>query len=178
MGPGGPAGAVSKKHAAIFRAFAAPKQTLILQALAAQVADNVPLFRSMTTEERVANFGGTERIAQLDALLDRARAANVRVYIVSIGYRTAFVPHLESVGLLRHFDDANIYGQDCSELRQESFVKGQLIAKIMQANGWEYEQARAPLQTSHAAACSSCASLQHYSDWPLPCYWMTGTFRR
>lgn len=149
-------GAVCDAHTVVSRAPAAP----ITARLIAQVADNVPLFRSMTTEERVANLGGLERIAQLDGLLESARAANVRLYVVSIGYRTAFVPHLETVGLLRHFDDANIYGQDCSELRQENFVKGQLIAKIMEANGWSYEQVRTPLQTlqacsSHWHACSS-----------------------
>ena len=109
-----------------------------------QVADDVALFSSMSTDERVANFGGPARIARLNALLTTATAAGVRPYIVSIGRRAAFVPHLEDVGLLGHFEVGDIYGQDSEELRRERFVKGQLIAQLMRANGWSHEQVCAP----------------------------------
>ena len=68
------------------------------------VADNVTLFDSMSTEERIANFGGKERIAQLASCLGDLKAASVELFIISIGYKAAFVPHLQSVGLLSFFE--------------------------------------------------------------------------
>lgn len=95
------------------------------------VADNQPLFASMSNEEILANFGGPRRIAKLAALLEALQAAGVRLHIISIGFRAAFVPHLQKVGLLRFFKVADIYGQDSPELRGVSFVKGKLIATLM-----------------------------------------------
>ena len=42
------------------------------------VADNVPLFASMSTEERVANFGGTARIEQLASCLGDLKVRSSR----------------------------------------------------------------------------------------------------
>ena len=68
------------------------------------VADNVTLFNSMSTEEQLLNFGGKERIEQLAACLHDLKTASVELFIVSIGYKAAFVPHLRSAGLLGFFD--------------------------------------------------------------------------
>mgnify|MGYP002005512673 CR=1 FL=1 len=68
------------------------------------VADNVKLFNSMSTEERVANFGGKERIELLANCLHDLKAAAIELFIVSIGYKAAYVPHLQSAGLLGYFD--------------------------------------------------------------------------
>mmetsp|Transcript_23925 Transcript_23925/g.60807 ORF Transcript_23925/g.60807 Transcript_23925/m.60807 type:complete len:189 (-) Transcript_23925:34-600(-) len=103
------------------------------------VADNVPLFESMSAEERVANFGGKARIEQLASCLKDLKAASVELFIVSIGYKAAFVPHLQSVGLLAFFEPERLYGQDSPELRATGFVKGELIAQIMRARGWAHE---------------------------------------
>lgn len=102
------------------------------------VADNVPLFESMSEEERIMNFGGPERIAALDALLAALEAAGVRLYIISIGYKAALVPHLHTVNLARYFADERTYGQDSPALREASFVKGMLIGQIMRAQGWSH----------------------------------------
>eukprot|EP00320_Phaeocystis_rex_P019697 CAMPEP_0119062858 /NCGR_PEP_ID=MMETSP1178-20130426/6353_1 /TAXON_ID=33656 /ORGANISM="unid sp, Strain CCMP2000" /LENGTH=175 /DNA_ID=CAMNT_0007044167 /DNA_START=32 /DNA_END=559 /DNA_ORIENTATION=+ len=103
------------------------------------VADNVTLFNSMSTEEQLANFGGKERIEQLATCLHHLRAASVELFIVSIGYKAAYVPHLQSAGLLGYFDSQRLYGQDSPELRATGFVKGTLIAQIMQARGWSHD---------------------------------------
>ena len=70
------------------------------------VADNLPLFKSMTEEEIIANFGGTARITALKALLTALAAQGVVLYIVSIGMKAALVPHLKVGGLLRFFDES------------------------------------------------------------------------
>lgn len=102
------------------------------------VADNVELFRSMTEEEIVANFGGIVRIKALEAILGALAEKGVVLHIVSIGYKAAIVPHLKAVGLLQFFDDERIWGQDCRPLREFGFVKGRLIQElIMVPNGWQ-----------------------------------------
>ena len=102
------------------------------------VADNVALFNSMSPEKQIANLGGPERIAALAALLEALESASVRLYIVSIGYRAAFMPHLQTANLLRFFKKEHVYGQDCQELRAHGFVKGKLIAQFMAAEGWSH----------------------------------------
>lgn len=111
--------------------------TYLQRAQSWAVADNVRLFESMTDAEVLANFGGAARIAQLDSLLSGLEAAGVHLYIVSIGFKAAIVPHLRVANLLRFFPEDRIYGQDCAELRETSFVKAMLIGKIMRAQGWQ-----------------------------------------
>jgi phosphoglycolate phosphatase-like HAD superfamily hydrolase len=103
------------------------------------VADNVALFESMSDDERVHNFGGLARIAALDALLAALEAASVQLYIISIGYKTALVPHLRTVNLAHYFADERTFGQDSIELRECSFVKAMLIRQIMRKQGWTAE---------------------------------------
>ena len=102
------------------------------------VADNVALFQSMSKAEIVQNFGGAARIATLSALLEACLDAGVRLHIVSIGYRTALMPHLAAAGLGRFFDDGRIFGQDSPRLKQVGFVKGRLIKQLMAAEGWQH----------------------------------------
>ena len=103
------------------------------------VADNVKLFNSMSEDEIMANFGGPERLATLAALLSEIETAGIRLYIISIGYKAAFVPHLRASGLIRFFpDDARLFGQDSPILRKLEFNKGRLIAKIMEAEGYQH----------------------------------------
>ncbi|KAL1519070.1 hypothetical protein AB1Y20_003337 [Prymnesium parvum] len=103
------------------------------------VADNRALFQAMTLDQQIANFGGGERIRDLTALLEALTARAVALYIVSIGYKEAFVPHLQTAGLLRFFDPERIYGQDSKELRDVGFVKGALIRQIMEIQGWAHD---------------------------------------
>ena len=99
------------------------------------VADNVELFRSMSPEEIVANFGGSERIEVIKALLTDLSARGVVLYIVSIGHKVAIMPHLHRAGLLTFFEPKRIFGQDCAELRNVNFVKGVLIDQLMKKEG-------------------------------------------
>ena len=105
------------------------------------VADKLDLFTSMTSAQRIANFGGAERIRQLDSLFGELKGASISLFIVSIGHKRAILPHLETAGLLRHFDAADVYGQDCDELRSRQFVKGALIKDLMAARGWSKDEA-------------------------------------
>ena len=67
------------------------------------VADNVQLFNSMSKEEQIANFGGAKRIEQLASVLRELKAASVELFVISIGYKAAYVPHLRTAGLLDFF---------------------------------------------------------------------------
>lgn len=100
------------------------------------VADNKPLFLSMSAEQQIANFGGQDRIQALSSLLEALQKASIKLYIISIGFKEAFVPHLQTAGLLGAFDLENIYGQDSQPLRDVRFVKGRLIQQIMKTQGW------------------------------------------
>ena len=103
------------------------------------VADNLELFQIMSEAEQRANLGGDARIAQLAALLEALQSAGVQLYIVSIGMRAAFAPHLQAVGLLRFFDEGCVFGQDTADLRRVGFVKARLIGQIMAARGWAFD---------------------------------------
>ena len=81
-------------------------------------ADRRALFADMRDDEILANFGGEARVRHLDAMLSQLRARGVALFIVSVGFREAFMPPLRKVNLLGHFDDRCIYGQDSPELRE------------------------------------------------------------
>jgi|EP00900_Chrysochromulina_parva_P002010 phosphoglycolate phosphatase-like HAD superfamily hydrolase len=100
------------------------------------VADKVQIFEALTPDEHIENLGGQERIDALKALLLELSEAGVTLFIISIGYRVALMPQLETAGLLRFFADNRVYGQDSPELRQLGFVKGRLIERIMNHHGW------------------------------------------
>ncbi len=104
------------------------------------VADKKAIFASMNETEIIANFGGSERISALDKLLSSLERAGTVLFIVSIGYRAAFMPHLRSVGLLKFFSEERIFGQDSPQLREVEFVKGRLIANIMSAMSWTHDE--------------------------------------
>eukprot|EP00656_Telonema_subtile_P054680 TRINITY_DN822_c0_g1_i2.p1 TRINITY_DN822_c0_g1~~TRINITY_DN822_c0_g1_i2.p1 ORF type:complete len:118 (-),score=37.66 TRINITY_DN822_c0_g1_i2:331-684(-) len=53
--------------------------------------------------------------------------------------RCCIVPHLQHVGLDRYFNEADIYGQDCDELKAVDFVKAALIASFMETHSWRKE---------------------------------------
>lgn len=103
------------------------------------VADKRDIFGCMTVDEQWANFGGAERVQQLTKLLAELQAAGVVLHIVSIGFRSAFMPHLRTVGLLDFFAQERVFGQDSLELRAVGFVKGQLIGQLMAASSWEHD---------------------------------------
>jgi len=133
------------------------------------VADNVALFRSMTAEERLANLGGPERVATLRQLLLELVVAGVTLHVISIGYGTAFGPHLQELGLMARdassaatpataaaaiaagsgataatvcpICPSRVFGQDSHELRAVKFVKGVLIGQLMAASGWSLADA-------------------------------------
>ena len=76
-----------------------------------------------------------DRIGMLHEFLNGLKAAGVRLFIVSIGYKQALLPHLRLVGLEQYFDEADVYGQDSPELRALEFVKAALITKhILEPN--------------------------------------------
>jgi hypothetical protein len=104
------------------------------------VADKIDVFNSMNTEEIAENFGGAQRIAVLSTLLAELRDAGIILHIVSIGYKAAFIPHLETVGLLHFFHPANIFGQDSVELQEVGFVKAAMISKLMTSAGWSHDE--------------------------------------
>lgn len=103
------------------------------------VADKVHIFQQLSPEEHIANLGGRERIETLKALLIELSEAGITLFIVSIGFRTALMPQLETAGLLRFFADNRVYGQDSPELRQRQFVKGALIEQIKNQHGWAFD---------------------------------------
>ncbi|KAJ1462067.1 hypothetical protein M885DRAFT_506151 [Pelagophyceae sp. CCMP2097] len=95
------------------------------------IADKPFLLDAMTADEVVANFGGVSRVAALQQMLALLRRCGVAVYIVSIGFKRAIVPQLETVGLGAFFDAHRVYGQDSAALRRAKFVKAELIASLM-----------------------------------------------
>mgnify|MGYP001804728605 CR=1 FL=1 len=97
------------------------------------IADKPDVLNSLTPEERIANFGGADRIAALDSLLS-AVGSSTELYIESLGFKHAIIPQLETASLMRHFEPDNIYGQD--ELRSVKYVKAKLIASIVASHQW------------------------------------------
>ena len=90
---------------------------------------------NMTPAEIVANFGGKERIARLELMLQRLSAAGTRLMIISLGRTECIAAHLKAVNLLRHFKEEDIYGRDSPDLRKHRcgglFCKALLILELM-----------------------------------------------
>ena len=93
------------------------------------VADNVTLFQSMTDEENLANFGGPARVTQLMRLFSDLKEADIRLYIVSIGFSSAFGPAMEKgsacFGLIEHICEVigNVY-TSMARKQTTNFVNG------------------------------------------------------
>ena len=102
------------------------------------VADKVALFKQMNQTEIIQNFGGTKRLHALQTLMRALKDNNVKLFIISIGFKQAIQPHLDAVGLSAHFDDDCIFGQDSPELKMVGFVKARLIDAIMRSNEWSF----------------------------------------
>jgi len=100
------------------------------------IADKPEVLASLSAAEKIENFGGAERLASLDALLQTLRDRGVDLFIISIGFKRAIVPLLEAVALVRHFDVAKIYGQDSPELASRHYVKADLIAHLATKKQW------------------------------------------
>jgi phosphoglycolate phosphatase-like HAD superfamily hydrolase len=100
------------------------------------IADKIDILGAMTDAEIVTNFGGHERIAALKEMLDAIQSNAVELFIISIGFKCALVPHLEKVGISTYFQADRIWGQDSIELRAVSYVKSALIQQIMTQHGW------------------------------------------
>jgi hypothetical protein len=100
------------------------------------IADKVDIMSTMTSAEIVTNFGGKERISALSVFFSALQASGIELFIISIGFKIALVPHLDHVGLSSYFQSDRIWGQDCAELRAVKYVKAQLIHHIMTQNGW------------------------------------------
>lgn len=97
------------------------------------IADKPEVLSSLSPEERISNFGGADRIKAIDSLL-AAVASSTDLFIVSLGFKHAIIPQLETASLMRHFEPRNIYGQD--ELRSVNYVKAKLIAALMASHHW------------------------------------------
>ena len=98
------------------------------------LSDDQTTFDSMSTAERLANFGGPERLERISALLRTLKAAGVQAFVLSSGLRAAIVPHLHTAGLLPLF--ARVFGRESSEMQAASGVKGSLIERAMAGCGW------------------------------------------
>eukprot|EP00437_Effrenium_voratum_P037748 CAMPEP_0181472380 /NCGR_PEP_ID=MMETSP1110-20121109/39572_1 /TAXON_ID=174948 /ORGANISM="Symbiodinium sp., Strain CCMP421" /LENGTH=214 /DNA_ID=CAMNT_0023597451 /DNA_START=45 /DNA_END=689 /DNA_ORIENTATION=- len=96
------------------------------------VADTPAIFGAMTPQEILANFGGRQRLQRMGEVLKALADAGCELFIVSIGFRdSCILPHLNAVGLSRHFPAENVFGQDSRALQDRGFSKGRLIADIM-----------------------------------------------
>eukprot|EP00756_Hemistasia_phaeocysticola_P052928 Hpha_TRINITY_DN28260_c0_g1::TRINITY_DN28260_c0_g1_i1::g.116762::m.116762 len=105
------------------------------------VADRKEVFRLMNREEIVANFGGDARLQTLHTLFSVLQASGALLFIISIGYRSAFEPHLIEVGLRQYFgedteSETRVHGQDSRDLQGVRFRKARLIQKFMEKRGW------------------------------------------
>ena len=100
---------------------------------------------NMTPAEIVANFGGQERIARLELMLQRLSAAGTRLMIISLGRTECIAAHLKAVNLLRYFKGEDIYGRDSPDLRKHRcgglFCKALLILEIMTRAQWLSDEA-------------------------------------
>ena len=100
---------------------------------------------NMTPAEIVANFGGQERVARLELMLQRLSAAGTRLMIISLGRTECIAAHLKAVNLLRYFKEEDIYGRDSPDLRKHRcgglFCKALLILELMARAQWRSDEA-------------------------------------
>jgi hypothetical protein len=100
---------------------------------------------NMSPAEIVANFGGQERVARLERMLQRLCAAGTRLMIISLGRTECIAAHLKAVNLLRYFKGEDIYGRDSPDLRKHRcgglFCKALLILEIMTRAQWLSDEA-------------------------------------
>eukprot|EP00277_Geminigera_cryophila_P021704 CAMPEP_0179472782 /NCGR_PEP_ID=MMETSP0799-20121207/52700_1 /TAXON_ID=46947 /ORGANISM="Geminigera cryophila, Strain CCMP2564" /LENGTH=219 /DNA_ID=CAMNT_0021281113 /DNA_START=55 /DNA_END=713 /DNA_ORIENTATION=+ len=92
------------------------------------IADKLDICLAMTQSEIIANFGGAQRIAQLDTMLKSLEDRQVHLMILSLGRTECMIAQLKAVRLLHYFRTEDIFGRDSNELRKhnsgESLVQG------------------------------------------------------
>ena len=116
---------------------------------------------NMTPAEIVANFGGQERIARLELMLQRLSAAGTRLMIISLGRSECIAAHLKAVNLLRYFKEEDIYGRDSPDLRKHRcgglFCKALLILELMARAQWLPDEASFSLTLSESERAKKSA---------------------
>lgn len=64
---------------------------------------NAPLFKNMTKEQHIENFGGEEAVAMMHTLFGKVLEKDIEIRILSDGSKEAIVHALDEVGLLEYF---------------------------------------------------------------------------
>ena len=86
------------------------------------------------------NFGGQERLAQLQRMLQCLSDRGTHLLIISLGRTECIAAHLKAVNLLRYFPSEHIYGRDSPDLRKHRcgglFCKALLILELMTRASW------------------------------------------
>ena len=104
------------------------------------IADKAEIMLSMSHEEIVSNFGGQERLAQLQRMLQCLSDRGTHLLIISLGRTECIAAHLKAVNLLRYFPSEHIYGRDSPDLRKHRcgglFCKALLILELMTRASW------------------------------------------
>lgn len=105
------------------------------------IADKIDVFLKMTPQEIISNFGGPQRIAELDTMLKTLRDRDTHLMIISLGRTECIISHLNSIQLLHYFQKEDIYGRDSDDLRKRKcgtlYCKASLILALMQRNHWD-----------------------------------------
>jgi len=97
------------------------------------IADKLDICLAMTQSEIIANFGGAQRIAQLDTMLKSLEDRQVHLMILSLGRTECMIAQLKAVRLLHYFRTEDIFGRDSNELRKHNSGRVLCKAALIQA---------------------------------------------
>ena len=100
------------------------------------IGDRMHVMNGMTEEEIVQNFGGMRRVQRIRDVLQSLHHRGTILFIISLGYRSAFLRHLEVLGLLPFFPLPNLYGRE--EIKRYG-TKAALLQSLMHTNHWRKE---------------------------------------
>ena len=115
---------------------------------------NLSMFKQMTVEQHIANFGGQEEIDGMRALFKRLvqPGGEIEVRILSYGFKEAILIALTAVGLDVWFTDSQVpgepeppigsrvFGEDVPPLTDPESYKGSVISEWMEEQEFEADE--------------------------------------
>ena len=107
---------------------------------------NVVLFRNMTQEQHIQNFGGPERLVRMMQLFDRLAEIDVQLRILSMGAAEAIIIALSQAGLVKYFTTPGgepgnlVFGSDVPPLNDDEADKLDAVQGFMDDEGFGPQQ--------------------------------------
>jgi len=109
-------------------------------------SDKLELFKGLTKEQHIANFGGPARVAAMAQLFEELTKVGVELRILSYGKSEAIIIALEAAGLADYFTTLNqplgnlVFGTDVPPLNDDRTYKAIVVQEWLEEEDLQWDE--------------------------------------